>query len=178
MTVNSADATNSADTTRLGSASPPRNRRSTPCSRSSNASGPRVLDLVGRGNDLRPELADASGRVRTGLDVHASPQIGRALRPPLADRAPLPAVSPRRAAGPGLVNRPLRQRQPRRDIGENHAHPAADAYPLDFGLRREYPVRPDQIADYAEPLFLVGTPLWVSSSTSNTRYGVYCLKAG
>jgi hypothetical protein len=48
----------------------------------------------------------------------------------------------------------LRQRQPRRDIGENHAHPAADANPLDFGFRREYPVGPHQIADHAEPLFL------------------------
>jgi hypothetical protein len=130
---------------------------------------PRALDLVGRGDDLRPELAGPG---------EASPQVGRALRPPRADRAPLPAISPRRAAGRGLVNRPLRQCQPRRNIGENHAHPAADAYPLDFGLRREYPVRPDQIADYAEPSSLVGTPLWVSSSTSNTRYGVYCLKAG
>jgi len=110
---------------------------------------PRVLDLVGRGNDLRPELAGASERVRTGLDVHASPQIGRALRPPLADRAPLPAVSPRHAAGRGLVNRPLWQRQPRHNIGEHHAHLGADAYPFDFGLRREHTVRPHQVADDA-----------------------------
>ena len=42
---------------------------------------PRALDLVGRGGDLRPELAGAGDRVRTGLDVHAPPQIGRPLRP-------------------------------------------------------------------------------------------------
>ena len=42
---------------------------------------PRALDLVGRGGDLRPELAGAGDRVRTGLDVHAPPRIGRPLRP-------------------------------------------------------------------------------------------------
>ena len=110
---------------------------------------PRALDLVGRGDDLRPELAGAGERVRTGLDAHASSRIGRALRPPCVDRAPLLAVSPRRAAGGSLVNRPLRQRQPRRDICESHPHPGADTYPLDFDLRCEHPVRPHQIADHA-----------------------------
>src|SRR6266850_4103554 len=42
---------------------------------------PRAFDLVGRGGDLRPELAGAGDRVRTGLDVHARPRIGRLLRP-------------------------------------------------------------------------------------------------
>jgi hypothetical protein len=41
----------------------------------------RALDLVGRGRDLRPELAGAGDRIRTGLDIHASPRICTPLRP-------------------------------------------------------------------------------------------------
>ena len=42
---------------------------------------PRALDLVGRGGNLRPELAGAGDRVRTRLHVHAPPRVGRPLRP-------------------------------------------------------------------------------------------------
>jgi transposase len=69
-------------------------------------------------------------------------------------RPPLPSVSPRRAAGGTLINGPLRQRQPRQDIGEYHAHASTDADPLDLGLRREHAVRPRQVADHAEALLL------------------------
>src|SRR6202035_4810344 len=41
---------------------------------------PRALDLVGRGANLRRELAGAADRVRTGLDVHAPPQAFGPLR--------------------------------------------------------------------------------------------------
>src|SRR5882757_5501887 len=64
------------------------------------------------------------------------------------------SISPPRAAGGTLVYGPLRQRQPRRDIGEYHTLAGADAYPLDLGLRREHAVRPRQVADHAEPLVL------------------------
>jgi UDP-glucose 4-epimerase len=40
---------------------------------------PRALDLVGCSGNLRPELAGAVERVRTGLDVHASPQAFKAI---------------------------------------------------------------------------------------------------
>ena len=50
---------------------------------------PRALDLVGASSNLRPEFAGAGERVRTGLNVHASPQAGR----PIA------------AERPGAVNR-------------------------------------------------------------------------
>src|SRR5882757_7748331 len=73
-----------------------------------------------------------------------------------ANRAapPLPSVSPRRAAGGALVNGPLRQRQPRRDIGEHHAHAGADTDPLDLALRREHAVRPRQVANHAQTRLL------------------------
>jgi len=109
----------------------------------------RALELVGRGYDLRPELAggppdpDWSGCPCVTSDWQA---IAAAAR---ANRAPLPAVSPRHAADRGLVNRPLWQRQPRHNIGEHHAHLGADAYSFDFGLRREHTVRPHQVADDA-----------------------------
>jgi hypothetical protein len=38
-----------------------------------------ALDLVGRGRDLRSELAGAGDRVGSGLDVHTSPHIGEAI---------------------------------------------------------------------------------------------------
>jgi hypothetical protein len=41
----------------------------------------RALDFIGCGSDLRPELAGAGDRVRTGLDVHAPPQAVGLLRP-------------------------------------------------------------------------------------------------
>src|ERR1700682_160775 len=75
---------------------------------------------------------------------------------PSADRAAprLPPVSPRCAAGGTLVNGPLRQRQPRRDIGEYHTHASTDADPLDLALRREHAVWPRQVADHAQSLLL------------------------
>ena len=54
---------------------------------------------------------------------------------------PLPPVSPRRAAGGTLVNGPLRQCQPWRDIGEHHAHAGTDAYPLDLGKQWTLEIR-------------------------------------
>src|ERR1700722_10538460 len=72
----------------------------------------------------------------------------------LASAALLPPVSPRRAAGGTLVNGPLRQRQPPRDIGEHHAQAGADPDPLDLALRREHAVRPRQVADHADSLLL------------------------
>src|ERR1700694_2966777 len=73
-----------------------------------------------------------------------------------ANRAapPLPSVSPRRAAGRTLINGPLRQRQPRRDIGEYHVHSGTDADPLDLALRGEHLVWPRQVADHAQSRLL------------------------
>src|SRR3984957_5349843 len=83
-----------------------------------------------------------------------------AILPSLQTRgAHLPPVSPWRAAGGTLVNGPLRQRQPRRDIGENHAHAGADAHLLDLALRREHAVRPRQVADYTKSF----VPGWLAA---------------
>src|SRR5262249_11926903 len=94
-----------------------------------------LLETLSAGRLLRSEVSEVVMAVEPGC-------------------TPLPSVSPRRATGDILVNGPLRQSQPWRDIGEHHAHAGSDADPRALALRREHAVRPRQVADHAESLLL------------------------
>src|SRR3954469_19678926 len=140
----------------------------------------RALDLVGRGSDLRPELAGTGDRVRTGLDVHASPQIGRPLRPQRV-RTELPYPRYRHGGAPTAALSSM--------VHCGSASPGATSVNT---MRTRVPMPTRSTSSFGastpsgrtrlpitrSPSSLVGMPLWVSSSTSSTRYGVYCLKAG